>query len=181
MLYNSIPSSKSVLISALIWATGLLWNRGLKPERDTQLPGAPSGCGTSTLLLPRPCHGPCGVSPDSPKATAASLGLVLAWQCKGRKKQISIWWRLSLTLCSPAENQRLLMKEPFALCSATLGKTTAHLLHLCSQDCLNAPEKEKVAPLAGNFTWCQYQTFQKHSLEAKSLWSSSKSWLKLYK
>lgn len=86
MLYNSIPGSRSVLISALIWATGLLWNRGLKPERDTQLPGAPSGCGTSTLLLPRPCHGPCGVSPDSPKATAASLGLVLAWQCKGRKK-----------------------------------------------------------------------------------------------
>lgn len=63
--------------------------------------------------------------------------------------------------------------KSLSLCSATLGKTTAHLLHLCNQDCLNAPEKEKVAPLAGNFTWCQYQTFQKHSLEAKSLWSSS--------
>lgn len=65
----------------------------------------------------------------------------------------------------------LLVKESFALFCHIRRDHCPFATPL--QSGLSAPEKEKVAPLAGNFTWCQYQTFQKHSLEAKSLWSSS--------
>lgn len=113
MLYNSIPGSTPVLISALICTTGLLWNRGLKPEWNTKLPGAPSGCGTCKLLLPSPCHSPHGVSS---KATAASLGLLLAWQCEDRKKaNISLMQAVFWLFAHLQKIKWLLVKESFTL------------------------------------------------------------------